>query len=119
MSLEFGGAVLKVRVVPFKEYVSLCWYTPSIYTCVLFSLSILLAKVKAVVLPLPVKPSWYTTLAAEFASIQFSADPVEDNTCPELPKSPEESFRPRVSSISVRNFCAIKFYFILFYLLVL
>ena len=57
MSLVFGGAVLKVRVVPFKEYVSLCWYTPSIYTCVLFSLSILFAKVKAVVLPLPEKPS--------------------------------------------------------------
>ena len=58
MSVVFGGAVLKVRVVPLKENVSLCWYTPSIYTCVLFSLSILLANVKAVVLPLPVKPSW-------------------------------------------------------------
>ena len=55
MPEPFGGAVENVSVVPLTEYVFLNWYTPSIYTCVLFSCVGSTFSVKVVSEPSPLK----------------------------------------------------------------
>ena len=53
----FGGAVVKVSVVPVIEYVSFSWYTPAINTLVNNVENGVTDKVKATVVPSPTKSS--------------------------------------------------------------
>lgn len=55
-----AGAELNVKVVLDTEYVDLAWYTPDTYTKVKFSEAGAVAKVKAVVDPLPENTSTVT-----------------------------------------------------------
>ena len=66
----FCGAEENVKVVPETEYVFLNWYTPSTYTCVLFSCVGLRLSVKVVSDPSPLKLSTLSPSPCTAAEIE-------------------------------------------------
>ena len=64
---DVAGAVLKVNTWFATLYVDLFWYTPSMYTIVLFSFIGAIDNVNAVVLLSPVKASWFKLFPATVA----------------------------------------------------